>query len=272
MNRSGLYTALALALVVGLLFGIYPELDLQLAALFFDAANKTFPLKFNTLAVIARDGAMWIAWGLALPSIVALVVKLARPDKPLLVPGRTVFFLLVTLVLVRRHSHQSRLQELLGPAASDRGHAIQRPGRFRAVVGSARQLRPELLVLFRRRRHRVLDLRARGADAAGLAAAGVYRRDPVRRGHQRLADGVWRALLHRRRGRRAGDVYRDLAGLWLYLPLALDPAVRRADRRRADAVRLAALPAAAEMARARRGRRRRVGSKDVRQFDHVGRH
>ena len=62
-------------------------------------SNKTFPLKFNTLAMIARDGAMWIAWGLALPSIVALVVKLARPDKPLLVSGRTVFFLLVTLVL-----------------------------------------------------------------------------------------------------------------------------------------------------------------------------
>ena len=68
MNRSGLYTALALALIVGLLFGIYPELDLQLAALFYDAATKTFPLKFNTLAMIARDAAMWIAWGFALPS------------------------------------------------------------------------------------------------------------------------------------------------------------------------------------------------------------
>ena len=37
--------------------------------------NKSFPLKFNTLAMIARDGAMWIAWGLALPAIVALVIK-----------------------------------------------------------------------------------------------------------------------------------------------------------------------------------------------------
>ena len=52
----------------------------------------------------------------------------------------------------------------------------------------------------------------------------------------------------------------------LDLPLALDPADRRADRRRADAVRLAALPAAAEMARARRGHR---GKFDVR---HVRRH
>jgi membrane-associated PAP2 superfamily phosphatase len=99
MNRSGLFTALALALVVGLLFGIYPELDLQLAGLFYDASNKSFPLKFNMWAAIARDAAMWIAWGLAAPAIVALVVKLARPDRPLLISGRTVMFLLVTLTL-----------------------------------------------------------------------------------------------------------------------------------------------------------------------------
>ena len=99
MNRTGLYTALALALVVGLLFGIYPELDLQLAGLFYDPSNKSFPLKFNALAAFARDAAMWIAWGLALPAIVALVVKLARPDKPLLISGRAVVFLLVTLTL-----------------------------------------------------------------------------------------------------------------------------------------------------------------------------
>ncbi len=44
MNRTGLFIALALTLVVGLLFGIYPELDLKLAALFYDAENKTFPV------------------------------------------------------------------------------------------------------------------------------------------------------------------------------------------------------------------------------------
>jgi lipid A 4'-phosphatase len=99
MNRTGLFIALALALVVGLLFGIYPELDLKLAALPYDAASKSFPLKFNTLAAFARDGAMWIAWGLALPAIGALVIKLARPDRPLLMSGRAIVFLLVTLTL-----------------------------------------------------------------------------------------------------------------------------------------------------------------------------
>src|ERR1700716_2668005 len=99
MNRSGLFIALSLALVVGLLFGIYPELDLKLAALFYDPATRTFPLKFDRLAAIARDGTMWIAWGLALPAIAALVVKLARPDRPLLMSGRAIVFLLGTLPL-----------------------------------------------------------------------------------------------------------------------------------------------------------------------------
>jgi lipid A 4'-phosphatase len=99
MNRTGLFIALALALIIGLLFGIYPELDLKLAGLFYDATTKSFPLKLNALAAIARDGAMWIAWGLALPAIVALVVKLARPDKPLLMSGRAIMFLLTTLIL-----------------------------------------------------------------------------------------------------------------------------------------------------------------------------
>jgi lipid A 4'-phosphatase len=99
MNRTGLFIALALSLTVGLLFGLYPELDLKLSALFYDAAAKNFPLKFNTLAAIARDAAMWIAWGLALPAIVALVIKGLRPDKPLLISGRAIVFLLVTMIL-----------------------------------------------------------------------------------------------------------------------------------------------------------------------------
>src|SRR5882724_6528323 len=99
MNRTGLIIALTLALAVGLLFGIYPEFDLKLAAWFYDASSRTFPLKLNAWAAIARDGAMWVAWGLALPAIAALLVKLVRPDRPLLMSGRAAMFLVVTLVL-----------------------------------------------------------------------------------------------------------------------------------------------------------------------------
>jgi lipid A 4'-phosphatase len=99
MNRTGLFIALGLALVIGLLFGIFPELDLKLAALFYDGAAKSFPLKLDALAAFARDAAMWIAWAFALPAIASLVVKLVRPDRPMLISGRAAIFLLVTLIL-----------------------------------------------------------------------------------------------------------------------------------------------------------------------------
>lgn len=99
MNRTGLFIALGLALVIGVAFGVYPELDLKLAALFYDPAIKDFPVRLDPLANFARDAAMWVAWAFALPGIVALVVKMFRPDRPLLVRGRTVAFLLLTLLL-----------------------------------------------------------------------------------------------------------------------------------------------------------------------------
>lgn len=99
MNRTGLFIALSLAVTIGLVFGLYPELDLKLAALFYDPATRSFPLKFNDTAALARDIAMYIAWGLVLPSIVALVVKAFVPTRPLLVSGRAIVFLLVTMML-----------------------------------------------------------------------------------------------------------------------------------------------------------------------------
>lgn len=99
MNRTGLYIALALSVVFGLLFGLYPELDLKISALFYDAAAKTFPLKDDAWASIPRDAAMWLAWSFVVPSLVALAVKLIRPVKPLLVSGRTMVFLVVTMLL-----------------------------------------------------------------------------------------------------------------------------------------------------------------------------
>ena len=99
MNRTGLVIALALALIIGILFGIYPELDLKLTALFYDAAQKTFPLKLDAVASFARDAAMWIAWALVLPAIVTIVVKFLRPDRPMLMSGRAAVFLLTTMLL-----------------------------------------------------------------------------------------------------------------------------------------------------------------------------
>lgn len=99
MNRTGLFIALALWLVIGVVFGLYPELDLKLAALFFDPQTKTFPLRLNDWAGFARDAAMWVSWAFVVPPLVALVVKMIRPDRPLMVSGRAIVFLLITIVL-----------------------------------------------------------------------------------------------------------------------------------------------------------------------------
>ena len=77
MNRNGLFIALGLSLTIGLLFGIFPELDLKLAALFYDAASTSFPVKQSGLAAFARDGAMWVAW-LAAKGVTSLAVPRQR--------------------------------------------------------------------------------------------------------------------------------------------------------------------------------------------------
>lgn len=99
MNRTGLIIALVLSLIFGLLFGLYPELDLKISAHFYDAATKAFPIKSAPGTEFVRNAAMWVSWAFVLPSLIALIVKLARPVKPLMMSGRKMTFLLVTILL-----------------------------------------------------------------------------------------------------------------------------------------------------------------------------
>jgi lipid A 4'-phosphatase len=99
MNRAGFLIALAVSLGFVVLYLIDPELDLQIAGGFYDAGTRTFPLRSHIAAVIARETAMIIAWAICAPAILALVVKLVRPDRPMLLRGRTVAYLVITMVL-----------------------------------------------------------------------------------------------------------------------------------------------------------------------------
>ena len=111
--------------MIELLFGIYPELDLKLAALFYDPATESFPLKLDAYAELARNVAMWLSWALAVPSIAALVIKLIWPERRLMMSGRA-SVPVGDAVALGRHADQFQLQELLGPPASGGGDAIQR--------------------------------------------------------------------------------------------------------------------------------------------------
>jgi lipid A 4'-phosphatase len=99
MNRTGLLIALALAALLGIVFGFYPELDLRLAEIFIGDGKLTFPLRVHPWLMGLRNTAMWIVAALVAPAVIALVVKLILPRRRLFVPGRAVLFLLATLAL-----------------------------------------------------------------------------------------------------------------------------------------------------------------------------
>jgi lipid A 4'-phosphatase len=99
MNRTGLLIALALAAAVGLLFGLYPRLDIDLARPFFDPAAGGFWASVNPVLNSLRDLSRLIVSLLVAPAILAIVVKLVLPRRPLLIPGRAALLMVITLAL-----------------------------------------------------------------------------------------------------------------------------------------------------------------------------
>ena len=97
MNRTGLFAVLLLAAVIGIVFALYPELDLRIAGLFIDPGTNGFVPR--AWIRYARDTAMWLIAVLAVLPSVALLIKLALPRTRLLVSGRAIIFLAATLAL-----------------------------------------------------------------------------------------------------------------------------------------------------------------------------
>jgi lipid A 4'-phosphatase len=99
MNRTGLLIALGLGAAVGLLFGIFPKLDLDLVQPFFDPAAGGFWVSFNPVFNGLRDLSRLIVTLLAAPAVLAIVGKLILPRRPMLVPGRAAVLMITTLAL-----------------------------------------------------------------------------------------------------------------------------------------------------------------------------
>lgn len=102
MNRTGLIVALSLSAVVGLAFGLYPELDLAVSRYFYgfvDAGRNAFAWRLYPPAMLARDIGLWVGTVLVAPSVVALVIKLILPRRKLLISGRAILFLTMTMAL-----------------------------------------------------------------------------------------------------------------------------------------------------------------------------
>src|SRR4051794_29551585 len=99
MSRSALAIALAIAAIVGLIFAVWPELDLKLAAVFFDPARGGFWRSYDAFYLRVRDASTWVITLVAVPAGFALLMKFVRPHRPLLIPGRAIVLMLLTLAL-----------------------------------------------------------------------------------------------------------------------------------------------------------------------------
>src|SRR5580704_5484289 len=99
MTRTGLAVALAIAFLVGLTFGFYPDLDIRISRLFFERGPIAFGLRIDPFLMWVRNTALWIEAALVAPAVVALLVKIILPRTRMLLPGRSAVFLVTTLVL-----------------------------------------------------------------------------------------------------------------------------------------------------------------------------
>jgi membrane-associated PAP2 superfamily phosphatase len=98
MSRTGLLIALAVAVAAGLVFALYPKLDLIMVAPFYDPASGLW-FATNPTGVRVRSVAAWAIALITMPAFFAFVAKLVLPARPMLIPGRAAILMIVTLAL-----------------------------------------------------------------------------------------------------------------------------------------------------------------------------
>lgn len=81
------------------LFALVPGLDLQVSGMFYDAATRKFPLATDTLIMALRDSNRVIDIVFGIIVGFAVLYKFWRPERPLLINGRTLLFLSLTFAL-----------------------------------------------------------------------------------------------------------------------------------------------------------------------------
>src|ERR1044072_8650325 len=81
MNRTGLVAALLIGLCVGVVFGVYPRLDIAISRLFFDETFRVFPTVYSLTARYLREVFNWTTALLVAPAFVALIAKIVLPRR-----------------------------------------------------------------------------------------------------------------------------------------------------------------------------------------------
>ena len=71
MNRTGLLIALGAAAIVGIVFAVYPELDIAMSRLFYDSANHRW-MFVGSQPMKLRNVAGWLVALIVAPAVIAL--------------------------------------------------------------------------------------------------------------------------------------------------------------------------------------------------------
>jgi lipid A 4'-phosphatase len=99
VTRGWLLASIALGLILGLIFALYPFIDLEVASLFFDPHKAKFPLsttyEWNTVRVVAN----WIPFLLLVPALFALLRKIVFPQSKMLIAPSVVIYLVASFAI-----------------------------------------------------------------------------------------------------------------------------------------------------------------------------
>ena len=75
MNRTGLIVALSIAAVVGIVFAIWPQLDIAIGALFYNPATHSFAAWYSDRVEQARDAASLLITLCVVPAVYLIVAS-----------------------------------------------------------------------------------------------------------------------------------------------------------------------------------------------------
>jgi lipid A 4'-phosphatase len=129
MNRTGLKIVLGVAAVVGILFAIFPQLDLDISSLAFQPHPPDFIINAQPWVRHSREGARFLITLLVLPGFLAILGKLILPHRRMLISGRAALLLVVSIalgpglltnVILKNHWGRSRPIDVQQFAGTDR--------------------------------------------------------------------------------------------------------------------------------------------------------
>ena len=99
MNRTGLYIALGIGAVVGVVFGVFPQLDLAISRLFYDPTIHDFRVNALLWVQQSRAVARVLIALIVAPACIALFGKLLLPRRRMFIKTRVALFLVLTLLV-----------------------------------------------------------------------------------------------------------------------------------------------------------------------------